>query len=144
MRAPSRKSPRSDALHGRLKRVAALPVLASGWRAFKLLRAPERSGASRDAKRPVAQPRTKKASKRRAKHHSTRGSRVIPQRSTNLAQPCLTSEIGRDRVYSEWYDRGMQLWNLCEICTLIKSTSARNPILNGCQRQKPEGLAPCS
>lgn len=42
-----------------------------------------------------------------AKHHSTRGSRVIPQRSTNLAQPCLTSEIGRDRVYSEWYDRGM-------------------------------------
>ena len=43
-----------------------------------------------------------------AKHHSTRGSRVIPQRSTSLAQPCLTSEIGRDRVCSEWYDRGMQ------------------------------------
>ena len=43
------------------------------------------------------------------KHHSTRGSRVIPQRSTNLAQPCLTSEIGRDRVNSEWYDRGIQL-----------------------------------
>ena len=35
------------------------------------------------------------------------GSRVIPQRSTNLAQTCLTSEIGRDRVYSCWYDRGM-------------------------------------
>ncbi len=43
------------------------------------------------------------------KHHSTRGSRVIPQRSTNLAQPCLTSEIGRDRVCSEWYDRGMPI-----------------------------------
>ena len=43
-----------------------------------------------------------------AKHHSTRGSRVIPQRSTSLAQPCLTSEIGRDRVCSEWYDRGIQ------------------------------------
>ena len=40
-------------------------------------------------------------------HHSTRGSRVIPQRSTNLAQLCLTSEIGRDRVFSEWFDRGM-------------------------------------
>ena len=46
----------------------------------------------------------------KAKHHSTRGSRVIPQRSTNLAQTCLTSEIGRDRVYSCWYDRGMQVW----------------------------------
>ena len=43
-------------------------------------------------------------------HHSTRGSRVIPQRSTNLAQLCLTSEIGRDRVYSEWFDRGMLRW----------------------------------
>ena len=32
---------------------------------------------------------------------------MIPQRSTNLAQLCLTSEIGRDRVYSEWFDRGM-------------------------------------
>ena len=41
------------------------------------------------------------------RRHSTRGSRVIPQRSTSLAQLCLTSEIGRDRVYSEWYDRGM-------------------------------------
>ena len=40
-------------------------------------------------------------------HHSTRGSRVIPQRSTNLAQLCLTAEIGRDRVHSEWFDRGM-------------------------------------
>jgi hypothetical protein len=45
----------------------------------------------------------------KANHHSTRGSRVIPQRSTSLAQPCLTSEIGRDRVYSCWYDRGMQM-----------------------------------
>ena len=45
----------------------------------------------------------------KAKHHSTRGSRVIPQRSTNLAQTCLTSEIGRDRVCSCWYDRGMQV-----------------------------------
>ena len=39
--------------------------------------------------------------------HSTRGSRVIPQHSTNLAQTRLTSEIGRDRVLSGWYDRAM-------------------------------------
>ena len=43
----------------------------------------------------------------KGRHHSTRGSRVIPRRSTNLAQLCLTSEIGRDRVHSEWFDRGM-------------------------------------
>ena len=42
--------------------------------------------------------------------HSTRGSRVIPQHSTNLAQTRLTSEIGRDRVLSGWYDRAMELW----------------------------------
>ena len=43
----------------------------------------------------------------KGEHHVTRGSRVIPQRSTSLAQPCLTSEIGRDRVYSRWFERGM-------------------------------------
>ena len=40
--------------------------------------------------------------------HSTGGSRVIPQHSTNPAQTRLTSEIGRDRVLSGWYDRAMQ------------------------------------
>ena len=39
--------------------------------------------------------------------HSTGGSRVIPQHSTNPAQTSLTSEIGRDRVLSGWYDRAM-------------------------------------
>ena len=39
--------------------------------------------------------------------HSTGGSRVIPQHSTNPAQTRLTSEIGRDRVLSGWYDRAM-------------------------------------
>ena len=39
-------------------------------------------------------------------HHSTGGSREITQHSTNPAQPSLTSEIGRDLVFSWWYDRG--------------------------------------
>ena len=39
--------------------------------------------------------------------HSTGGSRVIPQHSTNPAQTRLTSEIGRDRVLSGWYDRAI-------------------------------------
>ena len=47
------------------------------------------------------------AAQQKGRHHSTRGSRVIPQRGTNPAQLCLTSEIGRDRVRSEWSDRGM-------------------------------------
>ena len=45
---------------------------------------------------------------KRQQKHSTRGSRVIPQHSTNLAQTRLTSEIGRDRVLSGWYDRAMR------------------------------------
>lgn len=34
---------------------------------------------------------------------------MIPQHSTNLAQTRLTSEIGRDRVLSGWYDRAMRI-----------------------------------
>ena len=67
--------------------------------------------------------------------HSTRGSRVIPQHSTNLAQTRLTSEIGRDRVLSGWYDRAMGLKDcssyiyqgiLCvQVCTnLVLATHA--------------------
>ena len=50
--------------------------------------------------------------------HSTRGSRVIPQHSTNLAQTRLTSEIGRDRVLSGWYDRAMRLPHLLRLYML--------------------------
>ena len=46
-------------------------------------------------------------SRRRAKRHSTEGSREIPLRSTSSAQARLTSEIGRDRVDSSWFDRSM-------------------------------------
>ena len=55
--------------------------------------------------------------------HSTRGSRVIPQHSTNLAQTRLTSEIGRDRVLSGWYDRAMrELWYGPYIYTMSRTT----------------------
>ena len=37
---------------------------------------------------------------------------MIPQHSTNLAQTRLTSEIGRDRVLSGWYDRAMRTQDL--------------------------------
>ena len=37
---------------------------------------------------------------------------MIPQHSTNLAQTRLTSEIGRDRVLSGWYDRAMDVREL--------------------------------
>lgn len=48
--------------------------------------------------------------------HSTGGSRVIPQHSTNPAQTRLTSEIGRDRVLSGWYDRAMHQADISGIC----------------------------
>ena len=42
-----------------------------------------------------------------AKRYSTRYSRVVTQRSTDLAQSSLPSVIGRERGYSGWYDRSM-------------------------------------
>ena len=38
------------------------------------------------------------------KTFDTNDSRVVPHRSTELAQRCLVSEIGRDRTFSPWYD----------------------------------------
>ena len=43
-----------------------------------------------------------------AKRYSTRYSRVVTQRSTDLAQSSLPSVIGRERGYSGWYDRSME------------------------------------
>ena len=34
-------------------------------------------------------------------------SRVVPHRSTEQAQRCLVSEIGRDRTFSPWYEPTM-------------------------------------
>ena len=41
---------------------------------------------------------------RKTKTFDTNDSRVVPHRSTELAQRCLVSEIGRDRTFSPWYD----------------------------------------
>ena len=41
------------------------------------------------------------------KTFNTRDSRVVPHRSTDQAQWCLTSQFGRDAVYPPWYDRMM-------------------------------------
>ena len=37
--------------------------------------------------------------------YDTRYSQAVPHPSTNLAQHCLTWQIGRDAVYSAWYGR---------------------------------------
>ena len=47
-----------------------------------------------------------------AKRYSTRYSRVVTQRSTDLAQSSLPSAIGRERGYSGWYDRSMSTLQL--------------------------------
>ena len=41
------------------------------------------------------------------KTFDTRDSRVVPHRSTDRAQGCLTSQFGWDAVYPPWYDRMM-------------------------------------
>ncbi len=45
---------------------------------------------------------------RSQKRYSTRYSRVVTQRSTDLAQSSLPSVIGRERGYSGWYDSSME------------------------------------
>ena len=69
--------------------------------------------------------------KAKGQKHSTRGSRVIPQHSTNLAQTRSTSEIGRDRVLSGWYDRAMGRY--CDgpyIYTILKDISRYCSVLS--------------
>jgi hypothetical protein len=44
--------------------------------------------------------------KKRHNNHSTKDSRVVPHRGTNLAALRLTLQIGRDAVLSESYGRG--------------------------------------
>ena len=43
------------------------------------------------------------------KTFNTNDSQLVPHVSTELAQRCLVSEIGRDRTFSPWYDRTMRL-----------------------------------
>lgn len=88
-----------------------------GARARRPDRRPSTSG--RVAFRVVSEAPPVDCADRQKGRHSTGGSRVIPQRSTNPAQLCLTSEIGRDRVYSKWFDRGMTAGTLqAPICCM--------------------------
>ena len=41
----------------------------------------------------------------KSKAYGTRCSQAVPHPSTILARRCLTSVIGRERVYSSWYGR---------------------------------------
>ena len=49
----------------------------------------------------------KKIVQQKKKTFDTQDSRVVPHRSTDWAQPCLTSQFGWDAVYPRWYDRMM-------------------------------------
>ena len=46
------------------------------------------------------------------KTFDTQDSRVVPHRSTDWAQWCLTSQFGWDAVYPPWFDRMMGSWFL--------------------------------
>jgi hypothetical protein len=50
-----------------------------------------------------------KLSQNGAKTFVTCDSRVVPHRSTEQAQGCLTSEFGWDPVLSPWYERMMRI-----------------------------------
>ena len=72
--------------------------------------------------------------------HSTRGSRVIPQHSTNLAQTRLTSEIGRDRVLSGWYDRAMRAGEFTPaLIPQARSQASSNRGADRCETGPPIG-----
>ena len=79
----------------------------------------------------------------KVKTYTTCDSRVVPHRSTEQAQWCLTSEFGWDPVVSPWYERTMftcqQLWHKLESLTSKKKCSCRgsNP---GPSAHKTEAL----
>ena len=52
---------------------------------------------------------TGKTSRESQKTFNTNDSQLVPHVSTELAQRCLVSEIGRDRTFSPWYDRTMRV-----------------------------------
>ena len=52
------------------------------------------------------------------KAYGTRSSQAVPHPSTILARQCLTSVIGRERVYSSWYGRRHLLHDLIEYFNL--------------------------
>ena len=73
------------------------------------------------------------------KRFVTRASRVISVRSTGLAESCLTSQIGRDGVYSGSYERIMRVSNFARLCTASPCHEAESfpyvPSRTGSRRQ---------
>ena len=58
------------------------------------------------------------------KTFDTRDSRVVPHRSTDRAQWCLTSQFGWDAVYPPWCDRMMGRMVLSSMFPLYGSTNS--------------------
>ena len=80
-----------------------------------------------------------------AKRYSTRYSRVVTQRSTDLAQSRLPSVIGRERGYSGWYDRSMeapQVWWCGNINPPCPSPTRSHPFLAWPQSWRCQLLPP--
>jgi hypothetical protein len=74
----------------------------------------------------------KRDTEKKSKQYSIRGSRVIPQRTTNRTQSSLSSEIGREPEFSGWYDRTMPRCRSCPVRGL--HVHKENPI-SGVRRQ---------
>ena len=62
-----------------------------------------------DARSALWAARGRRGSAKTAKTFVTCDSRVVPHRSTEQAQGCLTSEFGWDPVFSPWYERMMRM-----------------------------------
>ena len=63
--------------------------------------------------------RKTKNEKRKKEDNSTRGSQAVTHPSTNRAQRCLTSVIGRELVFSAWYGRCRRWWAKLFIIILL-------------------------
>ena len=62
------------------------------------------------------------------KTFDTQDSRVVPHRSTDWAQPCLTSQFGWDTVYPQWYDRMMRYIILSSILLCTDQRTVMKPM----------------
>ena len=62
------------------------------------------------------------------KTFDTQDSRVVPHRSTDWAQPCLTSQFGWDTVYPQWYDRMMRCIILSSILLCTDQRTVMKPM----------------
>ena len=90
---------------------------------------PGAHGHSVPAKCRYLPPRPPRSTLPRAKRYSTRYSRVVTQRSTDLAQSSLPSVIGRERGYSGWYDRSMSPDRLLSVGWPPKAFVSEDPEL---------------